>query len=150
MRYGIRIHGYDGADRRTVERLANGTRASFTYDAADRLTRLSNYKTGSTLLSDFQYSLDNADNRTRVIEASGDRVTWTYDDAYQLKSERRSGANAYFTTFTYDAVGNRLRQNATGSLTTYAYDAANQLQTSKVVAGTTTYTFDSNGNQQIV
>ena len=51
-------------------------------------------------------------NRTSVVETNGDRVTWTYDDTYQLTREQRSGANAYDTKFTYDALGTReLRQH---------------------------------------
>jgi hypothetical protein len=34
-------------------------------------------------------------------------VTWSYDNNYQLTRERRSGANAYDITYTYDPVGNR-------------------------------------------
>ena len=67
-----------------------------------------------------------------------------------LTIENRSGANAYNTTFTYDATGNRSVKNADGALTTSTYNVANQLQTSQDASGSTTYTFDADGNQKIV
>ena len=95
-------------------RLGNGTRATYTYDSADRLTRLVNIYPNGTTISSFGYKLDNVGNRTRVVESNGDVVTWTYDSAYQIKSERRSGANAYHNTFTYDNAGNKNIKNASG------------------------------------
>ncbi|MDA1055440.1 MAG: hypothetical protein O3C40_34000 [Planctomycetota bacterium] len=102
------------------------------------------------MISGFAYELDATGNRTAKLKASGKRTTWTYDATYQLVNERPSGANAYNTTFVYDAVGNRLVKNADGALTTSTYDAANQTQISQAAAGVTTYTFDADGNQQIV
>jgi RHS repeat-associated protein len=67
----------------------------------------------------------------------------------QLRNERRSGANAYNTTFSYDAVGNRLVKIAEGARTTSVYDAANQLRRSQDISGITTFTFDQSGNQQL-
>jgi YD repeat-containing protein len=114
------------------------------------LTQLFNLKSDDSLISSFAYQVDPAGNRTSVLEGDGVRVTWTYDRTNQLISERRSGANAYFHTFTYDEVGNRLTKVEDSAATTYAYDSANQLKTSVAAAGTTTYAFDANGNQQLV
>ncbi len=140
---------HDAAGRRTADRLGNLTRASYTYDAADRLTRLANYDKAMAVLSSFDYRVDAVGNRTRVTEASGDRVTWSYDAAYQLRRERRSGANGYDVTHTYDPAGNRTVKAASGVRTTFAYDAADQLVSRDDATTLTNYTFDGAGNQVI-
>src|SRR5262249_25492764 len=126
--------------------MANGTRASYTYDVADQLLRLVNLKADSTTMSSFAYLYDLPGNRTRVIESSGDRVTWTYDNLYQLARELRSGVNSYPVTYTYDLAGNRLTKRDSGSPTTYSYDAANQLLTQQDSTGRTTYAYDADGD----
>jgi RHS repeat-associated protein len=138
---------YDNASRRTVQYLANGIRASYSYDAADRLKRLANIKSDGTTISSFDYAVDAVGNRTRVAEVNGDRVTWSYDNTYQLRRERRSGANAYDITHTYDAVGNQTLKTDSGARTTYSYDNGNQLVNQLDNSGRTTFTFDPNGNQ---
>jgi YD repeat-containing protein len=77
---------YDAADRATSKRQANGTRVSYTFDDAGRLTRLTNLSSSITTLSSFAYAYDGADNRMHVMEADGNRVTWAYDRLYQLLS----------------------------------------------------------------
>ena len=138
---------YDAAGRVTTMTLANGTRAAYIYDAADRLTRLANLKSDGTVISRFDYGYDAVRNRTRVVEADGNLVTWTYDNTYQLTRERRSGADSYDVTYTYDPAGNRGTMLQSAVTTTYVYDAANELLTLKDSAGTTTYTYDADGNQ---
>jgi len=72
-----------------------------------------------------------------------------YDNTYQLTRERRSRANAYDITYTYDAAGNRRTKREAGVTTTYTCDAANQLSKFVDNTGTTTFTFDAAGNQRI-
>jgi len=102
------------------------------------------------VLSVFTYSYDAAGNRTEVQEANADRVTWSYDDAGQLTRERRSGANAYDITYTYDEVGNRLTKVDSDATTTYSYDRANQLTAEERPAARLTYSYDANGNLELV
>jgi len=71
-------YAYDAGDRRTVTKLANGARTSFTYDNADRLIRLVNIKSSGVTISAFNYRYDSTTRRSGVTEASGDRVTWSY------------------------------------------------------------------------
>src|SRR5205823_1661930 len=59
---------YDNANRVTVNRLGNGTRASYQYDNADQILRLANVASNSTTISSFDYRYDPAGNRTRVAE----------------------------------------------------------------------------------
>ena len=75
------------------------------FSAAGRMTLLVNPDGERT-----SYAYDSAGRRITQVEADGTRVTNTYDAASQLTGEERSGTSAYTTTFTYDAVGNRLKQ----------------------------------------
>ena len=77
-------------------------------------------------------------------------MTYSYDNAYQLTRERRSGANAYDVTYSYDPVGNRLTKIEGGTTTTYSYDAANQLNVEVTPSARTTYTYDANGNTSVI
>ena len=114
--------------------LANGTRTTYAYDDSGKVTAVVHQKSDATTITRFDYAYDAAGNRTSVLEWGGDRVTWTYDDADQLTRERRSGANAYDTTFTYDAAGKRLVKIEDGAgVTTYTYEAAGKLHTLNVV-----------------
>ncbi|MFO0812018.1 MAG: hypothetical protein U0796_02300 [Gemmatales bacterium] len=140
---------YDVAGRRTMQKLANRVRASYSYDAADRLTTLANVRADGTYVSKYDYAYDNTMNKTRVIEADADRVTWSYDTTYQLTRERRSGANAYDTTYTYDAAQNRRLMIDSGARTTYTCDAVNQLNWFQDNSGRTTFSYDNNGNQTL-
>ena len=144
------------ADRRIEKQLANGTQASYTYDAGDRLTLLVNATTAGVTLSSFAYQYDRTQNRLGVTDASGAATTWSYDPTYQLTGEQRSTPGAldwvdftlaqwqsftlaqwqafkldasdgvYNTTYTYDPVGNRILKNDSGALTTSTYDVANR------------------------
>jgi RHS repeat-associated protein len=132
-----------------VNRLANGVRASYSYNNADQLTRLANVTSSATTLSSFTYKLDAVGNRKAVTEADGTRVTWSYDSTYQLLHEQRSGTNSYNVTYTYDPVGNRLTMRDSGAPTTYSYDKANQSLNYQDNTGRTTFAFDGNGNQLV-
>jgi YD repeat-containing protein len=133
-----------------VKKLANGTRASFSYDNGNQITRVANIGTGATTISSYSYRYDPAGNRTSVLESDASRVTWLYDKTNQLTGENRTGTSPGRNTFTYDSRGNRTVNNQAGTRTTTTYDAANQIVYSLAAAGRTTYTFDSNGNQQVV
>src|SRR5207244_536967 len=86
---------YDNADRVLAERLANGVRASYTWNDADQLTRLVNITGAGTTISSFAYRVDSVGSRQGVTESDGTRVTWSYDKSYQLTHEQRSGTNSY-------------------------------------------------------
>src|SRR5207245_980642 len=118
---------YNNVDRVLAQRLANGVRASYTWNDADQLTRLVNITGTGTTISSFLYRVDGVGNRQGVTESDGTRVTWSYDKTYQLTHERRSGANAYNMTYQYDPVGNRSIMFDSGARSTYVFDAANQL-----------------------
>ena len=77
-------------------------------------------------------------------------MTYSYDNAYQLTRERRSGANAYDVTYSYDPVGNRLTKLEGGVTTSYSYDEASQLTVEWTPSARTTYSYDANGNTQVI
>ncbi|MFO0811603.1 MAG: hypothetical protein U0796_00180 [Gemmatales bacterium] len=137
---------YDVAGRRMMQKLANRVRASYSYDAADRLATLANVRADGTYVSRFDYAYDNTINKARVIEANGDRVTLNYDTIYQLRRERRSGANAYDTTYVYDNAQNRRLMISSGQRSTYACDAADQYIWLENSLQRTTFAYDANGN----
>ena len=86
-------------------------------------------------------------NRLTVQEPDGTRVTYGYDASFQLVNERRSGANTYNTTYSYDGVGNRLTKNASGQVTAYGYNAGNEQTLLTPPSGQpTTSSYDANGN----
>jgi YD repeat-containing protein len=66
---------YDAASRPTAQRLGNGVRLSYSYDAAGQLTNLANLKSSGAVLSQFDYAYDPAGNRARVAAVS---QTMTY------------------------------------------------------------------------
>jgi YD repeat-containing protein len=78
---------YDAGGRRTLKELANGTRASMTYDAASQVTQLYNLKSDDSVISSFDYGYDPVGNRVNVVEADGARVTYGYDAANQLTAK---------------------------------------------------------------
>ena len=103
--------------------------------------------TDISVLAMFTNTYDAVGNRLSVTEADGTLVTYGYDASYQLVNERRSGSNAYNTTYTYDALGNRLVKNDSGQITNYSYNAANALVLTQPATGMSTASaYDANGN----
>jgi RHS repeat-associated protein len=144
------------------------------YDAADRLTGITDIGTGSTVLLSYTYSYDPANNLTQEVD-NGTLVTYAYNADNEL-----TGAGA--ATFSYDATGNRTNSGystgtgneltaqgnwtyaydhagnetgktntSTGEVWTYSYDDKNELtQAVDVVSGlttTVTYEYDPFGNR---
>ena len=71
--------------------------------------------------------------------------TYQYDLGNRLISAAYDGTT---TTYTYDAVGNRLtRQEGTETAETYTYNYLNQLTRVQQGTAVTTYTYDARGNQ---
>lgn len=75
-------------------------------------------------------------------------VDYIYDNLYRLTDEQVTDATNgnRNTTFTYNAVGNRLTQDSDGTITTYVYDDNDRSSTETAGGVTTTYAYDDNGN----
>ncbi|AOX99689.1 RHS repeat-associated core domain-containing protein [Jeongeupia sp. USM3] len=112
------------ANQRT-DSTANGSSSkasSFSYDDETRLTQVQN-DTGGLFGTDTEsFTLDAVGNRIAHSKISG---AWTYDANNRLL-QRGSGGNA--TTYSYDEVGNLVKQTEPGNkITQYRYDTQNRL-----------------------
>ncbi len=132
-------YSFDPASNPTGVAYPNKVTSAFSYDAANRLTGIVDSSNGSAFRT-LSYALDKVGNHTAVTD---DSVATNY--AYNVLNELLSSATGSTkSSWTYDAVGNRLKQTAPkGVVTNYTYDAADRLLT----AGSTTFTNDNNGNQ---
>ncbi len=154
---------YDPTHNVTAIRYPNQTQARMAYDADDRLIGVINEEIDGRPISTFAYTLDPLGNRTHSEEYYGWRQPETmshdfrYDPLYRLLNSGDSEGR--FTTYAYDAVGNRTRLESNyDPLRTptdvdpyrveYSYNAANQLLTTNhSVFGATEYSYDANGNR---
>lgn len=134
---------YDERGNVTSVIYANNAYTALTYDDANRLSTLKNFKTDGTLLDSYTYTYDVNGNRTAVTTAAG-TLSYEYDALHQLTKETLLDGTVY--EYQYDAVGNRTKKIATKgtsvTTTTYTYDAGNQLTAVNGQA----YTYDANGN----
>ena len=89
----------------------NNTRADYTYDAAGRLTNLTNTGAGGAMLASYAYTLDKVGNRVQTVEQRGPEAvtrSYEYDDLYRLtRAQTNTGQNM---AYVYDPVGNRLQK----------------------------------------
>lgn len=161
---------YDANSRVTSINHPNDTVTALGYDIAGRLTSLDHRRNGaSTPQNQYNLTLDQVGNRTQVTETrsafdgSARPLTlvnrYSYDRLNRLISVSTSGALTRETSYTYDAVGNRVARG--GAIfapdpglpalpvtprpdeTNADYDAANRILNS----GEASYTHDANGNR---
>jgi RHS repeat-associated protein len=138
---------YDALSREAQKFLANGIAVNHGYDTVGREVLLEQRRTDGTALAVYTSTYDNVGNRLSILEGDGSRTTYTYDASYRLLGEERSGSSSFFTSFTYDGLGNRLTQSKDGTLTTYTHDATNAVTSATTGASVTTYSYDQNGNR---
>ncbi len=115
-------YNYDARSRLSSAVDSHGA-TTFTYDAADRMTRVE-YPNGRWL----EYTYDAAGRRTRMEDLSGFVVQYSYDAVGRLRG-LRDGADAEIVTYAYDAAGRLSREdkgNDTYSL--YTFDGAGRVQ----------------------
>ncbi len=137
---------HDNGNRLVRAELPNGVKTDYTYDAADRLTRVLNRKANAQTLSSEQYHYDADDRLVRKATGAGITTKYTYNTLDALGSERRNGAGGYAHTFTYDGVGNRKTLNADGAVTNYTYGPTDQLMKEQSPTDTVDYLYDESGN----
>jgi RHS repeat-associated protein len=157
----------------TEIRHPNDTIASFDYDAAGRLTGITNRQDGAAQpQSAYQYALDKVGNRTQVIETraafdgNGSTVslvhTYGYDALDRLISAA-TDAPASATGYSFDPVGNRLAKTGTvlvpdagtpelpvapePEASAYTYNAANQLMGISDERSETSLAYNANGDR---
>ncbi len=110
--------------------------ATYDYDAAGQLLRLTEKNRDGSIVADFAYSYDAAGNRDEMTDRQGTH-TFGYDDRYQLINATHPVNPA--ETFAYDGVGNRTSSHISPS---YTYNTANQL----LEDAEFTYSYDLDGN----
>lgn len=143
-------YDYDAAGRLTTTTLpaSNGYIETRSYDAAGRVIEVDNTK-GTSVLSNFSYTLDSVGNPTRIVRTGtpDETATYSYDANNRLTSvcyqESCPNANDPYIRYTYDEVGNRLTETKPSGETSYSYNGADEL----TQAGTVVYSYDANGNE---
>jgi RHS repeat-associated protein len=152
-------YGYDAAGHviRTALPLANGHVETRTWDRAGRLSKIASAK-GTANLSSYALTLDKVGRPTSVAVARAGLTAGTQTYAYDAAGRLTSGClpsvvtsagcpAGSTTTYSYDAVGNRLTSVTGGVTTNHTYDAADQLTRSATGTTTTSYGYDADGNQ---
>lgn len=135
------LYSYDAAGNLTKTAYPNSAGMAFIYDAANRLTQITNTEKGIPPLT-LVYSLDPVGNRT-TININGIPTNFAYDALSELVSAQLGSLAPTKTTWTYDAVGNRLQVASVIGTTKYVYDSDDRLLT----AGSRSFTYDANGNR---
>ena len=167
---------YDANGNKKSETLANGVVSTYTYNKANRITKLEN-KSGNVTMSSYEYSyyLDGSD-ACKVRSESGiiETTSYEYDGLKRLTEEAVKVGNNTTDTYTYeyDDYGNRSKMTAEGTedyVTEYSYVDSNGKYTAllqkevKTVENEadenlinlnpasnikqTVYAYDANGNQ---
>ena len=141
---GITHYGYDLARNQVSATLPNTTHEERTYDDRNRLVGIRQQRVDASLIGEYTYTLSPTGQRTAVDEHGGRLVSYGYDDLSRLVSEDVTSPTApdTHTTYTYDAVGNRLTDATDTATTNYTYDANDRL----LARGDTTYHYDTDGN----
>ena len=163
---------YDANGNKKTETLANGVVSTYTYNKANRITKIENKKGNSNIsVYEYSYYLDGSDackvrNENGIMETT----SYEYDGLKRLTEESVKVGNKTSDTYSYeyDDYGNRSKMTATGSenyVTEYSYNNAQGNYTAllqkevKTVEGEenpldltsnvkqTVYTYDANGNQ---
>jgi len=145
---GITTYHYDPVGNRQAIDHANGTRTDYTYDNLNRLLEVTHRDPLGTPFSQQTYTLAPAGHRLRMAEFNGRTVDYTYDDLNRLTQEAVTdpARGNRTTSWTHDAVGNRLSQTENGLVTSYVYDENDRLLEETGPDGSITYAYDANGN----
>ena len=139
----------------------------YTYDSLDRVKEMTytDLETGKVMES-YQYSYDKNSNITEKTQVNNypkedsDKVnetkSYTYDTLGRLTktvtTDHNKDDKTKTVTYTYDNVGNRLKEDNGTTTTSYTYNGLDQLKTSTKEKGTAVeevrqYDYDANGNQ---
>ena len=139
----------------------------YTYDSFDRVKEMiyTDLETGKVMES-YQYSYDKNSNITEKTQVNNypkedsDKVnetkSYTYDTLGRLTktvtTDHSKDDKTKTVTYTYDNVGNRLKEDDGTTTTSYTYNGLDQLKTSTKEKRTAVdevrqYSYDANGNQ---
>ena len=142
----LAAYSFDDRSRRTGLTYANGASASYSYDAASRLSYIDNQTNNGQ--HKYSYTYDNVGNRLdmTVLDGSGTRThVYSYDTIYQITDVNYPSSLSYLatdTTFNYDAAGNRTSVIDGSGTCSYTTNSLNQYSH----AGSVYYQYDASGN----
>ena len=143
---GSRAYTWDGFGRLSTATDGRSNTTTYTYDNADRITKIHSSATGTT---DVTYTYNSLNQITQRTDASG-TTTYTYDDLRHLLTVGDT-AGGGTQTYTYDLAGALATQVTAAGTTIYGYDAAHQLTSMTYPQGSSTqYTVfanDANGRR---
>ena len=139
----------------------------YTYDRFDRVKEMiyTDLETGKVMES-YQYSYDKNSNITKKTQVNNypkedankvnETKSYTYDTLGRLTKtvtiDHNKNDKTKTVTYTYDNVGNRLKEDDGTTTISYTYNGLDQLKTSTKEKGTAVeevrqYDYDMNGNQ---
>jgi len=140
---------YDGVNK--IDRVdANSSTTSYTYDARNRLSAITNPQFP---LQDGTFAYDASGNLLSYAEPGRPdgvtNVSYTYDALNRVQTEISAGQAMH--QYMYDANGNRRKIifGGTGRVQNLDYDALNRLNSVIESGRSTTYQYDLNGNQTV-
>jgi RHS repeat-associated protein len=119
--------------------LPGGSKKEYVYDPLMRIKQIQVKDPAQNTLQNYQYTYDKMDNITSKQTEHGN-YQYSYDDLYRLTNETNPTSATNGTSYTYDAMGNRLTM--TGVSGNWIYNNNNELTN----YGTTTFQYDANGN----
>ena len=141
---------YDVNGNRASLTYSNGNTTTYSYNAANWITRLEN-RSSTSLISAFDYTYYASGAQRSKTDDAGVVTSYTYDHLGRLT--RESETNALTVDYRYDANSNRVQMAVSGTenyTVGYTYDAANRLtasvKTQGTAATTAAYTYDADGN----
>ena len=151
--YGKKLYTYDAAGRLSQVSDYNTTGTySFTYDDMNRLkTATTDYTFDSHGAYTVQYGYDAASNRTSMTDPQSAVTTYTYDSLNRLSNLQDPSSHNF--GFSYDALSRRTQlTRPNGVNTNYSYDNLSRLLAVLHQVGSTTldgasYTYDNAGNR---
>ncbi len=137
-------YSYDAVGNRTRIVYPSGSAVTYTYDAANRLTNVTDWASRA-----FAYIYDAASNRTRLNYPNGAYTTYTYDALNRHTALTTTGASGTLFTASYalDNVGNRMQMVDSEGTTNYSYDTLYRLSNFQSPTSNVQYTYDAMGNR---
>lgn len=117
---------YDSLGRREKLVYPNGLETRYSFVPAVGWLEKIKTLSGGTLLWEWSYRHDDVGNRTSKRSPEG-LETYTYDAGDRLTRVQRSEGWTGRTSFDYDLVGNRLREQADSFSLAHRHDATNRL-----------------------
>jgi RHS repeat-associated protein len=136
----IVTYKYDELGRRELATLGNDANTVYEYDIADRLKKITNNVNESASIASDYNNYDKVGNRKSCKIDDEDAQVYTYDELYQLRCVDYNDGN--MTSYSYDALGNRIDVNENGTVTSYTTNSLNQYTS----VGDVNYNYDKNGN----